>query len=50
MKEIWTNVIGYGGAYEVSTWGRIRNQGGDILTPYKNENIQHPIVPGDKRQ
>lgn len=37
MKEIWTNVLGYGGAYEVSTWGRIRNQDGDILTPYKNE-------------
>ena len=36
MKEIWTDVIGYEGLYKVSTWGRIKNKDGDLLTPYRN--------------
>lgn len=36
--EIWKNIDGYDGKYQVSTWGRVRNaETGKILTPYKNE-------------
>lgn len=35
--EIWKEIEGYNGKYQVSTWGRIRNaETGAILTPYKN--------------
>lgn len=34
--EIWKNIEGYYGKYQVSSWGRIRNaEKGRILTPYK---------------
>ena len=35
--EIWQNISGFGGKYQVSTWGRIRNaETGKIVKPYKN--------------
>lgn len=40
MKEIWADIEGYGGKYQVSTWGRVRSfKTGDcrILKPYKNK-------------
>lgn len=36
--EIWKNIEGYHGKYQVSSWGRVRNaETGHILTPYKNK-------------
>lgn len=36
--EIWKDIKGYEGRYQVSSWGRVRNiQTGNIITPYKNE-------------
>ena len=35
MKEVWADIYGYEGKYQVSTWGRVRNQN-KILSPYKN--------------
>ena len=35
MKEIWENIAGFDGKYQVSTWGRIRSASG-ILKPYQN--------------
>lgn len=40
MKEIWANIEGYRGDYQVSTWGRVRSfkaGGCRILKPYKNK-------------
>ena len=34
--EIWLDIIGFEGRYQVSTWGRIRNAKGQILKPYRN--------------
>lgn len=35
--EIWKEIEGYYGRYQVSSWGRIRNaETGKILKPYKN--------------
>ena len=35
--EIWKDIEGYEGRYQVSAWGRVRNaQTGDVITPYKN--------------
>lgn len=42
MKEIWANVHGYDGRYQVSTWGRIRGVRG-ILNPYQNEKGYYKI-------
>ena len=35
MKEIWEDINGYDGKYQVSTWGRVRGASG-IMKPYKN--------------
>jgi len=36
--EIWRDIEGCEGRYQISSWGRVRNsKTGDILTPYKNE-------------
>lgn len=38
MQEIWKEIEGYNGKYQVSAWGRVRNaETGKILTPYKNK-------------
>lgn len=34
MLEIWRDIKGYEGKYQVSSWGRVRGANG-ILTPYK---------------
>ena len=35
--EIWKEISGYNGKYQVSSWGRVRNaETGNILKPYKN--------------
>lgn len=36
MKEIWADVHGYNGKYQVSTWGRVRNERG-IMAQYHTE-------------
>lgn len=37
MLEIWKNIEGYNGKYQVSSWGKIRNaETGTILKPYRN--------------
>lgn len=36
MKEMWADIYGYDGRYQVSTWGRVRSVNG-IMTPYQNE-------------
>ena len=35
MQEIWKDIEGFEGLYQVSTWGNIRGARG-ILKPYKN--------------
>lgn len=35
--EIWRDILGFEGKYQVSSWGRVRNAKGQILVPYKNE-------------
>lgn len=35
MLEIWRDIDGYDGKYQVSTWGRVRSLRG-ILAPYEN--------------
>ena len=36
--EIWKNIDGFNGKFQVSSWGRIRNaETGNILKPYKNK-------------
>ena len=36
--EIWKNIDGFNGKYQVSSWGRVRNaETGNILIPYKNK-------------
>lgn len=35
--EIWKEISGYNGRYQVSSWGRVRNvETGKLLKPYKN--------------
>ena len=35
--EVWKDIDGYYGKYQVSSWGRVRNaESGHILKPYKN--------------
>ena len=36
MKEIWTDIKGYDGKYQVSTWGRVRGASG-IIAPFITE-------------
>lgn len=36
MKEIWADISGYEGKYQVSTWGRVRGKSG-VLATYQNE-------------
>ena len=36
MKEIWKDIPGFEGMYQVSTWGNVRGHKG-ILKPYVNE-------------
>lgn len=36
MMEVWKDIEGYNGKYQVSSWGRVRNaESGNILKPYK---------------
>lgn len=35
MKEIWADIEGYDGKYQVSSWGRVRGARG-IMKPYEN--------------
>ena len=34
--EIWKDIEGFDGKYQISTWGRVRNNENQILTPYRN--------------
>ena len=34
--EIWKEIEGYEGIYEISSWGNIRNSKGDYIRTYKN--------------
>lgn len=34
--EIWKDIEGFEGKYQISTWGRVRNNNEQILVPYKN--------------
>ena len=35
--EVWKDIEGYYGKYQVSSWGRVRNaETGHVLKPYKN--------------
>ena len=37
--EVWKDIEGYYGKYQVSSWGRVRNaETGHVLKPYKNSN------------
>ncbi len=36
MKEIWKDIDGFDGRYQVSSWGNIRNVRG-IMKPYRNK-------------
>ena len=35
--EIWRDILGFEGRYQVSSWGRVRNAKGQLLKFYKNE-------------
>ena len=36
--ELWRDIEGFNGRYQISSWGRVRNANtGCILKPYKNE-------------
>lgn len=51
--EIWKDIEGYEGRFQVSTWGRIRNvRTHNILTPYKNEKgyLKVYLPKGGKRR
>lgn len=37
MQEVWKNIDGFDGKYQISTWGNVRNRSGKILKPYKNK-------------
>lgn len=38
MSEIWKDIAGYEGKYQVSSWGNVRNaKTGKYLTPYKTK-------------
>ena len=34
--EIWKDIEGFEGRYQISSWGRVRNKDGMILKPYMN--------------
>ena len=34
--EIWKDIEGFEGKYQISTWGRVRNSDKQILAPYRN--------------
>lgn len=34
--EIWRDIEGYEGLYQVSTWGNVRNSNGNLIKPQKN--------------
>jgi len=37
MMEIWRNIDGFNGKYQISSWGNVRNaETGKILKPYTN--------------
>ena len=42
--EIWACINGFGCKYQVSTWGRIRNESGQILKPFETEKGYLKIV------
>ena len=36
--EVWKDIDGYFGKYQISSWGRVRNaETGRILVPYRNK-------------
>ena len=35
--EIWRDILGFEGRYQVSSWGRIRNAKGQMMKFYKND-------------
>ena len=35
--ELWKNIVGFNGKYQISSWGRVRNaETGKMIAPYKN--------------
>lgn len=34
--EMWRDIEGFEGRYQISSWGRVRNKDGMILEPYTN--------------
>ena len=48
MKEIWKNVVGYEGLYEVSNLGRVRKYRGRLLKP--NENVQVTLIKNKEQK
>lgn len=34
--EMWKDIEGFEGRYQISSWGRVRNKDGMILKPYTN--------------
>lgn len=38
QMEVWKDIDGFYGKYQVSSWGRVRNaETGKVLTPYRNK-------------
>lgn len=37
MKEIWADIKGYEGLYQISTWGNVRNIKGDLIFQERNK-------------
>ncbi len=37
MQEIWKDIEGFDGRYQISSWGNVRNLNGDIIKPFENE-------------
>lgn len=38
IVEIWKDIDGYDGKYQVSNWGKVKNtETGNVLTPYLNK-------------
>ena len=50
--EIWKEIDGYNGRYQVSSWGRVRNaETGKIIKPYKNDKGYLKVglkIPGER--
>lgn len=49
--EIWRNIDGFNGKYQVSSWGRIRNaESGKIIKPYVNSKgyLKTSLYNGEK--